>query len=329
MSPVSKRRPGPPVKERPTLFQRKGPDGRPGGLYYFTYRGIQGATGTRNKREAERIAAGKAEAIDDRRQGVLRQERVTIGDVLAFYLGWIERSAPHRLRSTRAFVRILSPFWAKKALTGIRPNADGRAYCASFAGPRGIESTRTNGALRADLTWLNVALSVFREAHRGAKLPATVVWKPPAYPSRAVWLSRDEVARICRVIRGRVWDPAAGDWERHPPTAGAGRGALRLRPVGWRANMRFLLRLTLLGVHSGSRRTVLTSARWEPGRRHGHIDVERASSSAAGRTSRTAPSVRLRSCSRGRVGCSRGSGPGTTGPASARCRAPGADRPAS
>jgi integrase len=272
MSPPDKPRRGPPAKRRPTLFQRKGPDGKPGGLYYFTYRRKQFATGTRNRREADRIAAEHAEAIEDEREGVLRREQVTVGDVLDFYLGWIERSAPHRLKSTKAVVRTLRPFWAGKTLIGIRPNADGKAYCRSFTGPRGTERTRKDGALRADLTWLNVALKIFREAHRDAKLPATVVWKPSAYPSRHVWLSRDEVARICRVIRGRVWNAAAGDWERHPPTAESGRGALKLRSAEWRADMRFLLRLTLLGVYSGSRRTVMTTARWEPGPGHGHIE---------------------------------------------------------
>ena len=272
MSPPSKKRPGRPELNRPTVFIPKARKGRRSKIFYFTYKGVNESTGCTDRRDASRVAANRAREIDDERAGIVRAEGITVAGVLDFHLEWIARHYPERLVLVRAWVKNLRPFWGAKLVADIAPQADGRAYEQSYDSDPSSDTFRSSNSIRADLGELNSALRIYAEEHADLGFPRVVVFRPGKSPPRSIWLSRDEVARILRHMRGRIWDAQANDWARLPPLLEGEPGRLRMRSPQWRERHRFMLRLILLAVYSGSRSGVLLNLRWEAGPDHGHVD---------------------------------------------------------
>ncbi len=272
MSAPRKGRAGRPTKKLPSVFLPKSRGDRKAGIYYFTYRGVQKSSGCTVERDAKRVANAFAKAFDAREAGLIEPTHTTVGDVLDHHVVWTRTHDPERLRDVSSRIGVLRPFWGAKLLGEVAPAADGRAYAQAFGLDEHGSPVRTHASLREDLGVLNLALRVHRDEHPDADLPRIVVSRPGRSPARNVWLARDEVARICRIMRGRIWDPKANDWARCPPRVAGERAPLRMRSLRWRTRMRFLLRLTLLGVYSGSRCGVILNLRWEVGPDHGHVD---------------------------------------------------------
>lgn len=176
--------------------------------------------------KSEREAA-EALVLILREDRAVPQERLTVGEVLAFYL---DHHAPHTAKplNTLSFHEALSPFWAARLVPEVCP-----ALCQKYCTERNARAlTRygrplSNGTLRRELEHLKAALNYARANGKIQTAPET--WKPERPKARQRWLTEAEAQALLEEAK------KAGD---------------------------YLYLFTLLGLYTGPRPGAILSLRW-------------------------------------------------------------------
>ena len=285
------------MREDPHVFRPKPRKDRTSRIYHFTYRGHHESTRTTERRAADRVARERASEIDRAEAGLRRADQFTVAEILTFYRDAMDASDPKEAKVASLRCRRLMPFWGSISLVEIRPKTDAEAYCEYVLGREDEGFGTSPSSMRKDADFLNKALRYHRLANLDLSLPEVVVAKAVRDRSRRAWLSSQEVARLIYSLRGRVWDAQKGDWSRQPPEKAGEHGPFVLRSAEWRDARRWLIRLILLAVYSGTRVSALLDARWEAGESHASLDVESGNLSrrgfGEGDTEKSRPTVRL------------------------------------
>ncbi len=266
---------GRPLKEIPTLYLPKERRDRTAKIWYYTYKGENKSTGCTSRRDAWQVALREQDKYESLQNKPSVASSVTVGEVLKFFLDQSILLEDIYLVLIKNWIAHLRPFWQKIKVTSINPKRHGDEYCQYRRTQIRTNAERgaSNSALRPEIDCLNKALRAFRKENPNFHLPEVMVDKPPRDPAREVWLTRDEIARLCRAARGRVWDSETGGWRRHPATTVGERGLLVLKSSEWRKRMRVMIRFILIALYTGSRSGVVLVAQWIAGPDHGYFEV--------------------------------------------------------
>mgnify|MGYP006285081659 CR=1 FL=1 len=130
--------------------------------------------------------------------------------------------------------------------------------CGMYVEKRGVAVS----TVRRELGCLRAAINYALPS--GVARPT--IWMPDRPPARDVWLTREQAAKLIRAARRR-------------------------------SETRHLARFILIGLYTGSRKTVILGLKWKPHPAGGHVDLATGmlyrKSSGARVTKKRAPSIRI------------------------------------
>ncbi len=198
---------------------------------------------------------------DDRSKAERFKKRFDAGqptiDAEDIELGKLLRNPPIGVKPMTDFDRErLEPYWALRTAKDVSYDGTKVYYEARRAVAAGV-SPPTDQMIRGELAdlaaYVRAATKTIDPGYRVS------VWMPRRSSPRTRWLRRHEAARFLWALRGRTWDPATKAYLVDPTT-----GKRILRDAETIAARRFLARLVMLGLYSGSRLDVMLEACWSP-----------------------------------------------------------------
>lgn len=244
----------------PRLYHRK-PRGKRAAVFVIRDGSNEVSTGTACRNEAEEALR---QYLNNKNmiRSAERDGDLTIPEVLLHYA---ETHAPDTEDPARIGYAIdaLVGYWGNDPVSKIT-----KASCHAYAKYRTDGSASRgpvgNGTIRRELATLRAAVNLARLDGLTTLKPVIVL--PPAPPPKEVWLTRSEVARLLRVARHR------------PET-------------------RHLARFILMGVYTGSRKSVILNLAYKEHANGGWVDLDngliyrKAAQSRA--TKKQAPAIRI------------------------------------
>lgn len=170
------------------LYWRERP-GRPGNFVILDTGGIERATGTADRREAETCLAAYIAERDRGNRGPTSAEEMTVDEVLTIYGEEHALTVADPARIGYAMQALL-PFWGALPVSAIT-----RQTCQRYV----QERNRSAGTARRELGVLQAAVNYCAEA--GVLLQARRVTLPPRSQAKDRVVTRDEIARMIRAGR--------------------------------------------------------------------------------------------------------------------------------
>ena len=170
-------------------------------------------------------------------------------------LGKLLRNPPAGLKPMSDHDRkLLEPHWASRRVKDVTYHGTKAYYDLRRAVPAGVNAP-TDQVVRGEIVelarYVRAATKTLDKDYR------INVYLPKRSSPRTRWLRRSEAARFLWALRGRIWNPETNGYLVDPATGGR-----VLRDVEQIAARRYLARLVMLGLYTGSRLDVMLEACW-------------------------------------------------------------------